>query len=143
MRKYICTYGLWHFIGIVNNKVFFRKNHLRLFTWFIPIHSKFSWRKSRSRRLSAHAAYLRLSGQNGLKQTDKKGKNVQILRPFEFWLSVINKMIFCLNSNYLLRVQSFTSLKADLRQDINGGFAISIWLNGTFPWGKCSVKRLW
>ena len=31
------------------------------------------------------------------------------------------------------RAQSFTSLKADLRQDINGGFAFSRCLNGTFP----------
>ena len=32
------------------------------------------------------------------------------------------------------RPQSFTSLKADLCQDINGGFAFSRWcLNGTFP----------
>ena len=30
--------------------------------------------------------------------------------------------------------RSFTSLKADLRQDINGGFAFSRFLNGTFPW---------
>ena len=29
--------------------------------------------------------------------------------------------------------QSFTSLKADLRQDINGGFAFSRCLKGTFP----------
>ena len=28
--------------------------------------------------------------------------------------------------NLLFRAQSFTSLKADLRQDINGGFAFSI-----------------
>ena len=29
--------------------------------------------------------------------------------------------------------QSFTLLKADLRQDINGGFAFSRCLDGTFP----------
>ena len=29
--------------------------------------------------------------------------------------------------------QLFTSLKADLRQDINGGFALSRCLDGTFP----------
>ena len=34
---------------------------------------------------------------------------------------------------YILRAQSFTSLKADLRQDINGGFTFSRCLNGTFP----------
>ena len=35
----------------------------------------------------------------------------------------------------LLRVgaQSFTSLKADLRQDIKRGFAFRRWLNGTYP----------
>ena len=38
--------------------------------------------------------------------------------------------------------KSFTSLKADLRQDLNGGFAFSRCLNGTFPWRKCSVKAL-
>ena len=38
--------------------------------------------------------------------------------------------------------QSFTSLKEDLYQNLNGGFAISRCLNGTFPWRKCSVKAL-
>ena len=33
----------------------------------------------------------------------------------------------------IFRDQSITSLKADLRQDINGGFAFSSCLNGTFP----------
>ena len=33
----------------------------------------------------------------------------------------------------LFRAQSFTSLKADLHQDINGGFPFSRRLNGTFP----------
>ena len=32
-----------------------------------------------------------------------------------------------------LRSQSFTSLMADLRQDINGVFSFSRCLNGTFP----------
>ena len=32
-----------------------------------------------------------------------------------------------------LGAQSFTSLNADLRQDINGGFAFSRCFNGTFP----------
>ena len=40
------------------------------------------------------------------------------------------------------RVQSFTSLKVDLHQDINGGFAFGRCLNGTFPWRKCSIKAL-
>ena len=31
------------------------------------------------------------------------------------------------------RAKSFTSLKADPRQYINGGFAFSRYLNGTFP----------
>ena len=31
------------------------------------------------------------------------------------------------------RAYSFTSLKEDLHQDINGGFAFSWCLNGTFP----------
>ena len=41
-----------------------------------------------------------------------------------------------------LRDQSFTLLKADLCQDINGGFTFSKCLNGTFPWGKCSISAL-
>ena len=41
-----------------------------------------------------------------------------------------------------LRAQSFTSLTADIRQDINRGFTFSRCLNGTFPWRKCSVKAL-
>ena len=40
------------------------------------------------------------------------------------------------------RAQSFTSLKSDLHQDINGGFAFSRSLNRTFPWRTCSVKAL-
>ena len=31
------------------------------------------------------------------------------------------------------RAESFTSLKADLHQEINGGFPFSRRLNGTFP----------
>ena len=38
------------------------------------------------------------------------------------------------------RAQSLTSLKADICQDINWGLAFSRWLNGTFPWSKCSIK---
>ena len=38
--------------------------------------------------------------------------------------------------------QLFTSMKANLQQDINGGFAFSRCLNGTFPWRKCSIKAL-
>ena len=38
--------------------------------------------------------------------------------------------------------QSFTSLKADLCQSINGDFAFSRCANGTFPRRKCSVKAL-
>ena len=33
-------------------------------------------------------------------------------------------------------------MKADLSQDINGGFAFSRCLNGTFPWRKYSIKAL-
>ena len=32
-----------------------------------------------------------------------------------------------------LRAQSFTSLKANVHQDINGGFVFSRWLNETLP----------
>ena len=41
-----------------------------------------------------------------------------------------------------LRAQSFTTLKEDLRQEINCGFAFSRCLNGTFPWRKGSSKAL-
>ena len=41
-----------------------------------------------------------------------------------------------------LRDQSFTSLMADLRQDINRVSSFSRCLNGTFPWRNCSVKTL-
>ena len=42
--------------------------------------------------------------------------------------SLYKKKLLC-----ILRAQSFTSLKADLRQDINGGFAFSKCLNGILP----------
>ena len=45
-------------------------------------------------------------------------------------------------SNFTSGAQSLTSLKADIHQDINGGFAFSRCLNGTFPWRNCSVKTL-
>ena len=34
---------------------------------------------------------------------------------------------------FIYMAQSFTSLKADLHQVINGGFVFSRYLNGTFP----------
>ena len=37
------------------------------------------------------------------------------------------------NGSHKPRDQSFTSLKADLRQDINGGLVFSRCLNGIFP----------
>ena len=47
----------------------------------------------------------------------------------------LTKMLRYQPYGYVLtvRAQSFTSLKADLRQDLNGGFAFSRCLNGTFP----------
>ena len=50
------------------------------------------------------------------------------------------KMLKHPSENSHLWAQLFTSLKADLHQDINGGFAFSRCLNRTFPWRKCSVK---
>ena len=44
--------------------------------------------------------------------------------------------------NFPLRAQLFTSLKADLRQDIYGGIAFIRCLNGTFPLRNCLVKTL-
>ena len=42
----------------------------------------------------------------------------------------------------VFRTQSFTSLKADIHQDIKGGFAFNLWLNATFPWRKGSINAL-
>ena len=58
-----------------------------------------------------------------------------------FWSWQCLSICHCLVSKlFLIGPQSFTSLKADLCQDINGGLAFSKYLNGTFPWRKCSVK---
>ena len=51
-------------------------------------------------------------------------------------------IFYNLHSSTYVRIQSFTSLKADLRQYINRGFAFSRFLHGTFPWRNCSVKTL-
>ena len=40
----------------------------------------------------------------------------------------------------MLGVQSFTSMKEDLCQDLSRGFAFSKCLNGIFPWRKWSIK---
>ena len=68
--------------------------------------------------------------------------------PFSFWYCLLKK-VFLLDHafKYLfpfckLRAQSFTSLMADLRQDINRVPSFSRCLNGTFPWRNCSVKTL-
>ena len=59
------------------------------------------------------------------------------LQPEEsFVLKVVQlaELLFVRHSVFIgnyLGTQSFTSLKADLRQDINGGFAFSRCLNGT------------
>ena len=47
-----------------------------------------------------------------------------------------------LKNIYLFRAQSFTSLMADLCQDIKRVSSFSRCLNGTFPWSKCSIKTL-
>ena len=46
-------------------------------------------------------------------------------------------------SKVLLRAQSFTSLMADLRQDINRVSSFSRCLNGTFPFEGSALLRLW
>ena len=43
---------------------------------------------------------------------------------------------------YILGAQLFTSLIADLPQDINRVSSFRMCLNETFPWRKCSVKTL-
>ena len=45
-------------------------------------------------------------------------------------------------ARYDIGPKSFTSLKADLSQVINRGFAFNRCLNGTFLWRKCSIKAL-
>ena len=76
----------------------------------------------------------------------KKGQFLDGLYTKSFWWRKLfhnnNNRHINLFRTTTLRTQSFTSLKADLRQDINGGFALSRCLNGTFPWRKCSVKAL-
>ena len=47
-------------------------------------------------------------------------------------IRMIIRTIIKSQNNVLRRAQSFTSLKADLCQDISGGFAFSRCLNGTF-----------
>ena len=52
-------------------------------------------------------------------------------------------IIFLIFKKYIIyRAQLFTSMKADLSQDINWSFAFSRCLNGTFPWRKWSFKAL-
>ena len=53
------------------------------------------------------------------------------------WISLFGEGRSCFKATgltFTLRVQSFsTLLKADLRQDMKGGFAFGWCLNGTFP----------
>ena len=55
---------------------------------------------------------------------------------------LIKYISFQTKSVFKLWAQSYTSLMADLCQDMNGGFAFSRCLNGTFTWRKCSSKAL-
>ena len=54
----------------------------------------------------------------------------------------LNDIDFVVSVDVFLRAQSFTSLKEDLFQDINGVFAFIRCLNGTLTLRKCSVKAL-
>ena len=45
----------------------------------------------------------------------------------------VSKLSFSALQFIFGRFQSFTSLKADVHQDLNGGFAFCRCLNGTFP----------
>ena len=51
-------------------------------------------------------------------------------------------VLLCATSISDLGSQSFTSLMAVLRQDINWVSSFSRCLNGTFPWRKSSIKAL-
>ena len=53
------------------------------------------------------------------------------------WLMDIDRLIAKIKQTF--GAQSFTSLKADLRQGINGSFAFSRLHNRTFPWRKSSI----
>ena len=50
--------------------------------------------------------------------------------------------LFYIRLRYGPNRQSFTSLMADLHQDINRVSSFSRCLNGTFPWRNCSIKTL-
>ena len=63
-------------------------------------------------------------GNNGNVSDDSTMQQEEVEKP--------NKVIY--------RAQSFTSLKADLRQDMNRVSSFSRCLNGTFPCRSCSVK---
>ena len=66
------------------------------------------------------------------------GIGVEVLGIGDIWRYKGKKRTFSKH----LGPQSFTSLKADLRQDIHGGFALSRCLNGIFPLRQCSVNDL-
>ena len=77
------------------------------------------------------------------KKTKKENKGLQ-------WLDLVHRRIW--NCDTLFRshyhfdtrpgTQSFTSLMADLCQDIKRVSWLSRYLNGTFPWRNCSIKTL-
>ena len=50
-----------------------------------------------------------------------------------FYQCLYGKKVYIIVVLLIFWAQSFTSLKADIRQDIDGGFAFSRCLNGTFP----------
>ena len=69
----------------------------------------------------------------------KSISNIEIAFTFSSQIILVTPLWF---SKIILGAQSFTSLKADLLQYINGGFAFSRCINGTFVWRKCSDRAL-
>ena len=70
-------------------------------------------------------------------------REIVILYVYQYHERDINRnMLIYSNSYSPFRLQSFTSLMADLGQDISKVSSFSRCLNGTFPWRNWSVKTL-
>ena len=80
------------------------------------------------------ALHIFLSSQNICFCSETQNSNTFICIGFlnEWWRSDMQRTLG----------PPFTSLMADLRQDINKVSSFSRYLNGIFPWRNCSVKIL-
>ena len=68
-------------------------------------------------------------------------KQIPNMYSLHSWMGIFTVILF-LFQVCIFWAQSFTSLKTNLRHGINGGFALSQCLHGTFPCRKCSDKAL-